>query len=53
MKSAIRCAYIALVGLTVFIGALCIAQGMRTREEKPASPKTEMRVPPDGPRTTL
>ena len=52
MKSVIRWFYIALVGLIVFTGALFIAQGAITCEEKPqavAEPIEVQRAMPDGP----
>lgn len=52
MKSVIRWFYIALVGLIVFTGALFIAQGAITYEERPeatVAPVEVQRVMPDGP----
>lgn len=56
MKAVIRGVYIALIGLIVFTGALCIAQGFSTRgQEKQEKPPHILTPCPelDGPELTL
>lgn len=59
VKKTVNRAYIVLVGLVLFMGALCIAQGARTKEEpsagKQVSAQTsaEPREAPGGAQTTL
>ena len=60
MKTLIRCAYVALVGLVVFMGALCIARGVSLRAQEAGAPRQQEKAPaqagrlaPDGPELTL
>lgn len=56
VKAVIRGVYIALIGLIVFTGALCIAQGLSMRgQEKHENPLRALTPQPefDGPELTL
>lgn len=60
MKTLIRCAYVALVGLVVFMGALCIARGVSLHAQQADAPRQQESAPaqalrpaPDSPELTL